>query len=202
MKIALFEQGSIGTNCYIVYDETEKQAFCVDCSDKISNAYFDFIEKNALQIQYLLLTHGHYDHAADILAFTRRFPNSQVVISQTDYENIRQEKSVFCESDAFPEPSMLVNDGDILPFLNSSIKIIATPGHTSGSVCYLFGDALFCGDTVFDGSIGRTDMATGSFFEIMKSVAKIASLGNYALYPGHMSTTDIATQKEINPYFR
>ncbi|MBE6817639.1 MAG: MBL fold metallo-hydrolase [Ruminococcaceae bacterium] len=202
MKIAVFEQGSIGTNCYIVYDENSKMAFCVDCSDKMNDKYISFIEEKNLQICYLLITHGHYDHAADIESFLHHFPKVKVVISQSDYNNIEQGRNVFCQKESFPEPDILVDDADTLPFLQSIIQVIATPGHTSGSVCYLFGDALFCGDTVFDGSIGRTDMATGSFFEIMKSVAKIATLGDYALYPGHMTVTDIPTQRLVNPYFR
>ena len=202
MKIKLFEEGSIGTNCFIVYDEASKKAFCVDVSDRISNKYFEFIDSKNLQIEYLLLTHGHYDHCADILRFTARYPLAKVVISEADYQNILSSRGVFCERERFAAPAVLVNDGDTIPFCGQTIQVIATPGHTSGSVCYLYLNHLFCGDTVFDGSIGRTDLPTGSFFEIMKSVAKISALGDYQLYPGHMGVTDIATQRRVNSFFR
>ena len=83
-----------------------------------------------------------------------------------------------------------------------AVKVIATPGHTSGGVCYVFADAVFCGDTIFHGSVGRTDLATGSFFDLLKSVKRVSALGNYKLYPGHMAVTDIATEKKINEYFK
>ncbi|MBQ6380190.1 MAG: MBL fold metallo-hydrolase [Clostridia bacterium] len=202
MKIECFEQGSIGTNCYIVYDEVSRNAFCVDVSDRIYPSFYAFIQTHQLNIQYVLLTHGHYDHASDIKAFCSRYPAAKVVISIEDDANIRKGLSVFCHPSDYVEPTVLVEDGDTLDFCGKEILVIATPGHTSGSVCYLFEDALFCGDTVFYGSIGRTDVPTGSFFEIMKSVSKISRLGNYKLFPGHMQTTDIPTQRKVNPYFR
>ena len=202
MMIKCFPSGQNATNCYVVYNEESKNAFCVDVSDGLRQEYFDFIKNQALNIRYLLLTHGHYDHTLDIRNFTKEFPNANIVISQKEYDNILSGLDIFCGSDMFVTPDTLVIDGDIIPFEDKTIRVLATPGHTSGSVCYIFEDSCFCGDTVFYGSIGRTDLPTGSFFEIIKSVQKIKALGSLKLYPGHMNTTDIETQKEINPYFQ
>ncbi|MBR2589438.1 MAG: MBL fold metallo-hydrolase [Clostridia bacterium] len=202
MKTVCFEQGSIGTNCYIVFDENSHKGFCVDISDHASASFYRFIKEEKIELIYLLLTHGHYDHTQDIGAFHREFPYTKIVISQIDYENIQAGLDVFCEASIFPKPDILCTKDSELTFSQKPIQVIETPGHTSGSVCYLFENMLFCGDTVFKGSIGRTDLPTGSFCDIMQSVKKIASLGNLKLLPGHMETTDIATQLIENPYFR
>ena len=202
MKIVCFEQGSIGTNCYIVYDEHSHKGFCVDISDCAAQDYFTFIDNHHIELMYMLLTHGHYDHTQDIARFHTKYPNAKIVISKADYENILKGLDVFCAPDIFPEPDLLCEEGSEIEFCDKTIRVIATPGHTSGSVCFLFGDALFCGDTVFDGSIGRTDLPTGSFTTIMQSVKKISELGDIKLFPGHMGITDIKTQRRKNPYFR
>lgn len=201
MKVKMFPSGSIQTNCYIVFDRKTKAAFCVDVSDRLEYKYFDFISANGLNVKYLLLTHGHYDHTQDVLQFKKNFADAKIAISKKDYDNILNATEVFCPPCEFVTPDILFEGGDKLEFLSEYIEIIATPGHTNGSVCFKFRDMLFCGDTVFYGSIGRTDMPTGSFTEILSSVKKINALGNLKLYPGHMQTTDIKTQRIINPYF-
>ena len=202
MKTVCFEQGSIGTNCYIVFDEQTRKGFCVEISDRACESYYRFIDEENIDICYMLLTHGHYDHTQDIATFHKNYPRAKIVISQTDYANIQKGLDVFCDAAVFPQPDILCTQESVLSFGNTKIKVIETPGHTSGSVCYCIDNLLFCGDTVFKGSIGRTDLPTGSFCEIMQSVKKIATLGNYKLLPGHMEVTDIATQIIENPYFR
>ena len=202
MKVKIFAMGENFTNCYIVYDEKTKNGFCVDVCDRIDDTYFAFIQNKHLKIHYLFLTHGHYDHTSDILKFKAHFPETKIIISKTDYENIKMNLSVFCTFNQFTTPDSLCEEGDEYPFADSNIKVMATPGHTSGSVCFIYDNMIFCGDTVFHRSIGRTDLATGSFFEIMKSVYRIANMGDYKLFPGHMDVTDIATEKRVNEYFR
>ena len=202
MKIKVFPMGSNLTNCYIVFDENTKEAFCVDVSDKIHQNYFDFIKKEHLNIRYLFLTHGHYDHTQDIRSFHLNFPDTKIIISKTDYDNIQKNLNVFCEKEKFVQPDFLCEEGSEYTFCGSVIRTLATPGHTAGSVCYLYGDGIFCGDTIFHGSVGRTDLPTGSFFDILNSVRRVSALGDYKLYPGHMDVTDMATEKKINEYFR
>ena len=204
MKIAIktFIYGVNGTNCYIVYDKESGEAFCVDVGDELGDEYIDFMHRNALQPRYLFLTHGHYDHTLALKKFAAAFEETKIVISKADDENIRNGLRVFCDKAAYVTPDILVEDGDTFSVLGATVRVISTPGHTSGSVCYQFENHLFCGDTVFRESIGRTDMPTGSFFEIIQSVKKIAALGNLKLYPGHMGVTDMAHELKYNEYFK
>ena len=202
MKIVCFVFGTIGTNCYIVYDENTKNAFCVDIADNVSEAYLNFIDKEKLNIKYMLLTHAHHDHVLSAPEFKKKFNNAKFVISKTDYENILKGYMRGVNPDTFIDPDILVQDNSILEFEDKTISVIATPGHTSGSVCYLFENNLFCGDTVFRGSIGRTDLPTGSSKEIFKSINKLKKIDkNLNLFPGHMEVTDLASEKKYNPYF-
>ena len=96
-----------------------------------------------------------------------------------------------------------VNDNDIINLLDSEIKVIATPGHTDGSVCYLYKNILFSGDTLFSNSIGRTDFPTGSIKMMKESLAKLSHLSNQIkVYPGHDLKTTIKDEKENNPYLK
>lgn len=201
MKIVMFVFGNIGTNCYIVFDEKTKNAFCVDIADNASSAYFDFIDKEQLNIKYMLLTHAHHDHVLSAKEFKRRYEQTKFVMSKTDYENILNGKINAVSAENFIVPDIFVEDNSQITFQNDIIKVIATPGHTSGSVCYLFADNLFCGDTVFKGSIGRTDLPTGSTEEIFKSIQKIKQFHHLNLFPGHMEVTDLTSEKKYNPYF-
>ncbi len=201
MKIVCFVFGSIGTNCYIVYNEKTKNAFCVDIADNASSAYFDFIDNEHINVKYMLLTHAHHDHVLSAKEFKAKYPQTKFVISKTDYENILNGKMHGVNSENFVEPDKLVDDNSLIKFEDKAIKVLATPGHTSGSVCYLFGDNLFCGDTVFKGSIGRTDLPTGSTSDIFKSINKIKQFNSLNLFPGHMEVTDLASEKKYNPYF-
>lgn len=201
MKIVCFVFGDIGTNCYIVYDESTKNAFCVDIADNVSDSYFAFIEKEKLNVEYMLITHAHHDHVLSAGEFKSRYPQTKFVISKTDYENILEGKMHGVNADNFIKPDILVEDNSKIEFNDKQIKVIATPGHTSGSVCYLFGDNLFCGDTIFKGSIGRTDFPTGSTKEIFRSINKIKQYDSLNLFPGHMEVTDLLSEKKYNPYF-
>ena len=201
MRIKAFEQGELFTNCYIVYNES-RHAFCVDVSECLGIEYFNFIIQNNLTVDYLFLTHGHYDHCGDIQRFHKYFPNAKIVISRKDYENILHSTDVFCPVEEFVNPDFLVEEGDCFDVLEKSLTVMETPGHTSGSICFVLDDCIFCGDTVFRGSIGRSDLATGSFFEILNSLKRVLEKGDYKLYPGHMKATDTKRELRNNPYYK
>lgn len=202
MKIVCFVFGNIGTNCYIVYDELTKNAFCVDIADNASKAYFDFINKENLNVEYMLLTHAHHDHVLSAKEFKSRYAQTKIVISKVDYQNILNGKMRLVSADNFVEPDVLVEDNSTIDFQGEAIRVIATPGHTSGSVCYLFENNLFCGDTVFKGSVGRTDLPTGSPKQLLNSINKLKQIDkNLNLFSGHMEVTDLLSEKKYNPYF-
>ena len=101
------------------------------------------------------------------------------------------------------EADKTVIEGDRLPFGNSEIEVIHTPGHTVGSVCYKIGDMIFSGDTLFCGSIGRTDFPGGSMLQMTASLKKLSKLeGNYNVYPGHEDLTDLDTERRTNLYMK
>ena len=202
MKIVCFVFGDIGTNCYIVYNEESKNAFCVDIADNVSKAYFDFIEKEKLNINYMLITHAHHDHVLSAVEFKKRYKHTKFVISKIDYNNILNGSIHGVNRDNFVEPDILVEDNSTIDFYGKTISVIATPGHTSGSVCSLFEANLFCGDTVFKGSVGRTDFPTGSTKQLFKTINKLKQIDkNFNLFPGHMEVTDLMSEKKYNPYF-
>lgn len=202
MKIVCFVFGNIGTNCYIVFDEETKNAFCVDIADNVSKDYFDFIDKEQLNIKFMLITHAHHDHVLSAREFKSRYEQTKFVISKIDYDNILNGSMRSVTADNFIEPDILVEDNSEIDFQDKKIIVIATPGHTSGSVCYLFGDNMFCGDTIFKGSVGRTDFPTGSTKELFKSINKLKQIDkNFNLFPGHMEVTDLMSEKKYNPYF-
>jgi len=201
MKVQCFSCGMNYTNCYIVYDKKSRIGFCVDVSDKLPQEYFDYIKNKQLKIEYLLLTHGHFDHTQDILRFHQMFPETKIVISETDYQKIQTDTAVYCECGKFVKPDIFAVEGEDLPFLNRMIRVLETPGHTPGSVCYLYQEMVFCGDTVFCGSVGRTDLPGGSFPMLLQSLQKVKALKTGTLYPGHMELTDIPTEMKYNQFF-
>ena len=99
------------------------------------------------------------------------------------------------------EPDILLHDGDRLPFAGRVITVLHTPGHTAGSVCFLIDDCLFSGDTLFAGTVGRTDLPSGSSGDMLTSAARLAALpGEYKIYPGHGEATTLSRERISNPY--
>ncbi|MBO7208775.1 MAG: MBL fold metallo-hydrolase [Clostridia bacterium] len=201
MVIKRFPVGEYFSNSYVVYDN--KKAFIVDAGYK-SDALEYFVEKNELEIVYVLLTHGHFDHILACEYYREKY-NCDIVIGETEAKQILLlNKGFDYDIDNLDISSYcLVNDGDVISVGNMDVKVIATPGHTSGGVCYLLDDNLFSGDTLFNMSIGRTDFYSGNFEEISKSIMKLYKLSEETkVYPGHGFTTKIGYEKTNNPFVR
>jgi len=164
-----------------------------------------YLQEKGYQVAMVLLTHGHYDHMRDlrILQKTRTFP---LYIHEADAHLLRNEEQngskYFRSSFRIRENQeiRIVRDGDAIPFGPASIRVIHTPGHTAGSVCYGTQDALFSGDTLFHGDLGRTDLDTGSPRQMAESVRKLfaAVSDRVVVYPGHEEATDIGTERHHN----
>lgn len=201
IKTAVF--GNLENNCYLLTDEKSGKSALVDCTDS-SEKMREFI-KNA-ELEYILLTHGHYDHIGGV-ADIKEFTGARVVISKEDEHMLSSSRgslAAFCGlSQKNSAADIIVNDNDIITLGDTEIKVMSTPGHTTGSVCYICDDVMFSGDTLFFCSCGRTDFPGGDSNEMLNSLKKIASLsGNLTVYPGHDRATTLDFERANNPYIK
>ena len=203
MKIQKFLTGYIGTNCYLLIADSGDAAV-IDPGGE-SGELLKALE--GLTLRMILLTHAHYDHMGGADALRSRFPGVPVYVHEQDKEMLETARYNFseaiCGEGCATHADRLLQDGDTRPLGELEIRVLHTPGHTMGGVCYLTEDAIFCGDTVFMGSVGRTDLYGGSYSTLSRSVKALAALeGDYTLYPGHGPETTLAAERRQNPYMR
>lgn len=198
MNIKTIPVGQLETNCYVVVNEETLACVVIDPGDE-SNTIMDYIESNRLNCEAILLTHGHFDHVGAV----------NEILEQTGcalYINPRDEGYEVGKSGMkfkMPEGGKYYDDGDIIVEAGLEFKVLATPGHTPGSVCLICGGALFTGDTLFRGSCGRADLPGGSMREEMRSLKKICRLeGDFDVYPGHMDSSTLERERRFNHYCR
>lgn len=188
MKRAVYCLYPICTNCYLISDGGECAVI-----DPASSAELlrDEIERTGAKLKYILLTHGHFDHIGGADGLKACFPEAKIMISADDAAMLSDPRmnasalfggeSVFCLSDY-----ETVADGDILMLGNEKISVMATPGHTKGSLCYICSDAVYTGDTLFDDGCGRTDLPNAAPEKIEASFSRIKRMyGGKAAFPGH-----------------
>ncbi len=199
--------GNLETNCYIIGDETTKEGLIVD-PGSLDKAIIDTVEELGLSLKYILLTHGHGDHILGV-EYVKAVSGAKVAIGEKDAPMLLQADLNLASyigggNQQFDEADILLRDGDILKCGLLDIKVITTPGHTGGGICYLVGDSLLAGDTLFSGSIGRTDLPTGNYEELIRSVKeKIFTLDpNTKIHPGHGESTTVGIEIKSNPFFR
>ena len=205
MKIIKYSLGANLTNCYLVYDENSRKACLIDPGE-YDEKIMDAILSNELALEYIILTHGHFDHilGADIF---REKTGAKIAAHEFEAEYLEDsEKSMtfFFGSETL-SADILLKDNDILTFGDISLRLIHTPGHTKGSSCFINEDEkiMFSGDTLFKGNIGRYDFYGGDYAILMESLKKLKSLGeNYTIYSGHGGTTTLDDEIAKNPYFR
>ena len=203
-KIIKLVVGELQENCFVLFDEN-KNAFVVDPGTS-SDIIIEAIEKNNLNIKYILLTHGHFDHVGAVAGLKKKF-NAPVYLHKNDKNFLENPKEV--RESAFglqiesANVDVFVKEGDEIPFSDDYIKVIETPGHTLGSVCYLFKNYLFAGDTLFNGSIGRTDFPESDHSLMIESLKLLKELDDeiYVL-SGHGPESQMNYEKMSNPYLR
>ena len=196
MLIKCLPVGHLMTNCYIVTDETTLECAVIDPGEE-SNTILYYLEDNHLPCRAILLTHGHYDHTGAVYAVHEE-TGAPVYMNALDAGT-----AVAFDSYTFtpPEGTIIYKEGDEVKVGNLTYRVMETPGHTPGGVPLNCGDALFTGATLFAGSCGRTDFAGGSMEVELQSLAKIAALpGDYEVYPGHMDSSTLETERRFNPY--
>ena len=206
MIIKTFPLGLIGTNSYLLIDENSKEAVLIDLGGDY-HAIKDELEKNNASLKYILNTHGHFDHILGERDAQEVFDIPVYVHEEDKYlvENLPKqlERFGFAANAQPPKNIKTFTEKDIFKIGDKEIKVIHTPGHTPGSVCFLVGKQLFSGDTLFYTSVGRTDFEGGSFAQLSNSIKeKLFKLDDdIDVYPGHDSKTNIGYEKKYNCYF-
>jgi Zn-dependent hydrolases, including glyoxylases len=179
-------------------DEDTKESAIIDPGEDVHNLIKAITDMKA-RVKYILLTHGHADHTGAAVQLKNEF-NSPLYINEQDYQMINNGE--FMYGDVAGEVDKYISEGDTFKLGNSEIRCILTPGHTPGGVCFLVDNMIFTGDTLFAGSIGRTDLAGGDFDIIIKSIKeKLMKLpDDITVLPGHGSESSIGREKMHNPF--
>jgi len=207
MIIQKFTVGKLFTNCYIVACPETKEAIIIDPGfEKISEAekIFQFIEENSLKLKFIVNTHGHPDHICGNGVVKRKF-QTPILIHEKDAFMLGRLGKVVAKFIGFnyssPSADALLKDEEFVRFGKTTLKVMHTPGHSPGSISLIGESEVFTGDTLFAGSIGRTDIPQGSVSDMKKSLRKLANLpDNFRVYPGHGPTTTIGEEKQSNPF--
>lgn len=203
LKIGRMVIGSVQTNCYFVYREGSNDVIFFDPADKGDYIYETLKEKD-LHVKGILLTHAHFDH---IWGCNRLRELSGAPLYAYEEEKALCEDAVTNVSEQVGRPYTVIpdrylKDGEEITIAGITCKLIATPGHTIGSCCYYFEEAgmLIAGDTLFQESVGRTDLATGSMSTLIRSIKdKLFVLpDDTKVYPGHGDATSIGYEKQYN----
>lgn len=208
MKIQPFSLGIVGTNCYVVYGYDGNKALLIDAPDGIRKASA-FIKDNNLELEAVLLTHGHFDHVLGLAEIKRTFPDAEVFVGPQDKDYILSGGILNRQLLSLHFPDILRNFGKDLDELPGNVsyygeschgfEVIGTPGHTPGSVC-LYNrqeSLLFSGDTLFMCGYGRTDFPNGNRISLLKSLERLLDGldGSTDVLPGHGPATTIGAEK-------
>ena len=206
LKIQTFPVGPMGTNCYFLINENSRKAVIVDPGANAPKI-LEKIKEKGLNVQYILLTHGHFDHTM-ALTDLREALHVPVYIHEYDNEMLSDPKksmlSTFSSEQIIHKPAeVLLHDGDTIPCGDESIRVMHTPGHTKGSCCFITPAGILSGDTLFDGAAGRYDFYGGNFDALLHSIGRLRDLeGDYKIYPGHGSSSYLSTERNNNPYMQ
>lgn len=202
MQIKMFPLGQVDTNCYLFWEEGHPQCGVVDPSDR-GDKIAEIIRELGLEPVAILLTHSHFDHILGIKGLREVWPELPIYCHPDDIDEgttTRLFGQTFPTVTAFA-PVTPYEEGDTVAIGPLTAHVLHTPGHTRGSVTLRVGEVLFTGDTLFRGSMGRTDLPGGSMEQIMQSLARLGRLeGDYQVCPGHDRTTTMDTERVINYY--
>jgi glyoxylase-like metal-dependent hydrolase (beta-lactamase superfamily II) len=209
MLIQTIVVGMFFTNCYVVACDRTKEAIIIDpgfANDLEAKRSFEFIEKNGLKLRFIVNTHGHPDHTCGNGTVKDRY-HVPILVHECDAhmlgESGRKTAAYFGFENSSPEADTLLHEEDLVKFGCLNLRVIHTPGHSRGSISLLGENECFTGDTLFEGSIGRTDFPESSEEDMMLSLRKLMSLvDNLVIYTGHGPRTTIADEKRNNPFLR
>jgi len=195
--------GPFTSNCYIVGSESNKEGMIIDPGDE-TKKILNKVEELELDIKLIALTHGHIDHTG-VLKKVKEATGAEVAIHTDDEELLRDQSMAIAFGLSYPvppPPDRLLKHGNSIDIGNLHFGVLHTPGHTSGGICFLGYGVVFSGDTLFNYSIGRTDLPGGNYNQLMNSIqTKLMVLpDNTVVYPGHGPDTTIGAERQGNPF--
>lgn len=203
MIVKRLQAGVYAANCYIIHTE-DGDGLVVDPAGDVDEIV-KYLEESSVKVGAIVLTHGHGDHIGGVLEL-KELLDVPVMVHSDDEDMVKN--SALNLSTSMPmgevnfKPDILLNDGDEIPLGDRVVKVIHTPGHTKGGICILVDGILITGDTLFQGSIGRTDLYGGDFDTLMISIVEKLMIlpDDTVVYPGHGGPSTIGVERRNNPF--
>lgn len=206
MDIRTFVVGPLQSNSYLVVDEPSRRAVVIDPGME-SESVLDAVRRDNLEVEAVIITHGHFDHVFSS-GFFKAKTGAQIVMHAGDLpllEEVPDTARFFgFKAPIPPQPDRLVREGDAISVGSRALRVLETPGHTPGGISLHLDNAVFVGDTLFAGSVGRTDLTGGSLPVLLRSIGtKLLILPDRTVvYPGHGPATSIGVERRDNPFLR
>ncbi len=200
--------GPLDVNCYLIWDRDTRKAAIIDPGGD-SDDIIRQVSSLELSVEWVLITHGHPDHCFDAGAVAREY-GARVGMHQADLRPLSdvevQLLAMVYDLSAYqqPTPTDLLSDGDTITLGESKVRVLHTPGHSQGGLCFVTDAGVFCGDTIFAGSVGRTDFPGGSYEQLIESIrTRILTMDDSTpLYPGHGPETTVGAERRANPFLQ
>lgn len=208
MQVYHLTLGPIGTNCYLAADENGETAIIDPAANPAR--INQILEENNLIPKLILLTHGHFDHIGGALGVVKKHPEVKIAIGEQDapmlpkaIHNRNWQQFITAEDYEGLAADLLLHEGDELQVGSMAFRVMETPGHTRGGVCYLCDNLLFSGDTLFRCECGRTDLDGGDYPTILRSLKRLHDLeGEWQVLPGHEELSLLSYERLNNPYMK
>jgi glyoxylase-like metal-dependent hydrolase (beta-lactamase superfamily II) len=206
VAIQTFVVGPLQSNSYLVVDERSRQAAVIDPGME-SESVLEAVRHEGLRVESLIITHGHFDHVFSSAAFKAE-TGAQVIMHPDDVPLLLEmpETARFFgfKAPPPPQPDRLVREGDVIKVGDLALRVLETPGHTPGGISLCLDNAVFVGDTLFAGSVGRTDLRGGSLDALLRSIrTRLLTLPDWTVvYPGHGAATSIGAERRDNPFLQ
>jgi glyoxylase-like metal-dependent hydrolase (beta-lactamase superfamily II) len=209
MIVQLFTVGALMTNCYVANCEQTREAIIIDPGfddSREAERIFNYVNDKSLTLKFVLNTHGHPDHTCGNGIVKEKF-NASILIHAFDAPMLGERGKIVADFLGFrsfsPKPDILLHDGTLVKFGKITLKVMHTPGHTRGGIALIGDKEVFTGDTLFWGSIGRTDFPESSEKDMIASLKKLVALpDHFIVYPGHGPITTIGEEKRNNPFLK
>ena len=194
MELKTFPIGSLQTNCYMVWEDGSDSCILIDPGYE-PELLLEQVRLQRKTLEAILLTHGHFDHVGGVKPIAAETGCKVYICAEELKQPLRYSDGLHY--------THTVAEGDVLELAGLTLQVLHTPGHTPGCVCYLCGDTLFSGDTLFAGTCGRTDLPGGDFKAIQASLQRLAALeGDLKVLPGHGMASSLDIERRYNPYMQ